>query len=158
MTLRVRKLLNNTTWSSNTNKCSPFLEAAGALMDLSERLLFWKEQYSKHDNITCVYGDKFSINTSYVILLYFYVRETDFRVFFSYPAHRLHLVKKYSVFRGNHRLAVKVGCFFKKVIMPQCAIVNPVLCNSNSWHTTAVHCAESAQEVWLYPVFLIMYW
>lgn len=27
-------------------------------MDLSERLLFWKEQYSKHDNITCVYGDK----------------------------------------------------------------------------------------------------
>lgn len=27
-------------------------------MYLSERLLFWKEQYSKHDNITCVYGDK----------------------------------------------------------------------------------------------------
>lgn len=27
-------------------------------MDLSERLLFWKEQYSKHDNITRVYGDK----------------------------------------------------------------------------------------------------
>lgn len=27
-------------------------------MDLSERLLFWKEQYSKHDNITRVYGAK----------------------------------------------------------------------------------------------------